>query len=88
MKEFTDEELITMAFSEIKKMDIHLWSTIVISILMIIESSFLIFSLIPIWVFIIFWSLFMLLYLFHNNKAKKSEKKINKILNELTSRDT
>lgn len=87
MKNLTDSQLLEMAHIEIKKMDIHLWSTIVISVLMIIESSFLIFGLIKLGLFIFFWVLLGLLYLFHNNKAKKSENKINEILNELTSRD-
>lgn len=86
MKEFTDEELITMAHSEVKKMDIHLWSQIVISIFLIIQSGLLIFNLISLSIFVLFWSLFMVLYLIHNKKVKKSEIKIQEILDELTSR--
>lgn len=87
MKEFTDEELVTMAFSEIKKMDTHLWSQIIISVFLIAQSVLLFFSLVSIGLFAVLWVLFMGLYLFHNKKSKKSEIKLREILDELTSRE-
>ena len=32
MKNLTDDELITMAYSEVKKIDTHLWSQVAISV--------------------------------------------------------
>ena len=86
MKEFTDDELITMAYSEVKKMDTHLWSQIIISVFLIIQSGLLFFSLVSFGLFVVLWVLFMGLYLFHNKKSKKSEIKLQEILDELTSR--
>ena len=87
MKELSDEDLITMAFSEIKKMDTNFWSQMILSVLCIVESVLLIFGLISIGVFAVFWFLFMGLYILHNKKSKKSEIKLQEILDELTSRE-
>lgn len=86
MKEFTDDELITMAYSEVKKMDVHLWSQIIISVFLIAQSGLLIFNFVSVGLFVVLWVLFMGLYLFHNIKSKKSEIKLQEILEELTSR--
>jgi len=86
MKEFTDDELITMAYSEIKKMDIHFWSQIIISVFLIVQLGLLIFNLVSVNLFTFLWVLFFCLYLVHNKKSKKSEIKLKEILDELTSR--
>lgn len=86
MKDLKDGELIDLANVEIKKMDIHIWSSIVVSCLMIIESVFLFLHIVPMVLFVVLWSTLLLLYLVHRNKIKKSEKKIDEIINELTSR--
>lgn len=86
MKEFTEDELITMAYSEVKKMDTHLWSQIIISVFLIIQSGLLFFSLVSFGIFTFLWVLFFCLYLFHKHKSKKSEIKLQEILDELTSR--
>lgn len=86
MKNLTDDELITMAYSEVKKMDTHSWSQIIISVFLIAQSTLLFFSLVSIGLFAVLWVLFMGLYLFHNKKSKKSEIKLQEILDELTSR--
>ena len=45
MKELKDGELISLAQNEIRKMDIHSWSQIVISLLVIVQAIFLIFDI-------------------------------------------
>jgi len=87
MKELKDGELIDLAHNEIKKMDINFYAQMILCILSLIESTLLVFGLISITVFVVFWSLFMGLYLFHNKKSKKSEIKIQEIIDELTSRN-
>jgi hypothetical protein len=87
MKNLTDSELIDMAYIEVRKMDTHCWSQIVISILGIMQSILLIFNLTNVLFFIIFWFLMVGIYIFHTKKIKECEKKIEEILNELTSRD-
>lgn len=87
MKNLTDDELITMAYSEVKKMDTHLWSQLIISIFLIAQSGLLIFNFVSVGLFAVLWVLFIGLYLFHNKKSKKSEIKLQEILDELTSRN-
>lgn len=86
MKEFTDDELITMVYSELKKMDIHFWSQIIISVFLMVQSGLLFFNLVSIGLFVVLWVLFFCLYMFHKHKSKKSEIKLQEILDELTSR--
>ena len=87
MKDLKDGELIDLAHSEIKKMDINFYAQIIFSVLCIIESTLLLFGLISITVFAVFWALFMGLYVIHNKKSKKSQIKIQEIIDELTSRN-
>lgn len=87
MKNLKDGELIDLAHREIKKMDINFYAQMILCVLCLIESTLLLFGLIPITVFLVFWALFMGLYIFHNKKSKKSEIKIQEIIDELTSRN-
>jgi hypothetical protein len=87
MKNLTDSELIDMAYIEVRKMDINAWSQIVISILGIIQSILLIFNLTTVLFFVIFWVLIVGIYILHTIKIKECELKVQKILDELTSRD-
>jgi hypothetical protein len=88
MKELKDGELIDLAYDEIRKMDIHIWSTIVITALMFTESVFLILNMIPIIAYGLIWLILMVVYLVHRKKITNSEKKIEEILKELTSRES
>ena len=54
MKELKDGELIDLAYGEIKKMDIHSWSQIVISLLVIVQAIFLVFDIITLISYIVF----------------------------------
>ena len=87
MKNLTDSELIDIACVEVRKIDTHAWSQIVIGILGILQFILLIFNLTTFLFFAIFWVLIVGIYIFHTKKIKKCEKKIEEILNELTSRD-
>ena len=87
MKELSENELLQLAQSETKKMDMHLWSQIILSILVIIQATFLIFDIISFNFYFCIWLIFMVLYVFHNKKIKKSEIKMQEILDELTSRN-
>lgn len=87
MKDLKDGELIDLAHSEIKKMDMNFYAQIILCVLCLIESTLLLFGLISIIVFAVFWTLFMGLYVIHNKKSKKSQIKIQEIIDELTSRN-
>ena len=87
MKELTDGELIDLANNQIKIMDKNLISQIILSILVIIQATFLIFDIISVNFYFCIWLIFMVLYVFHNKKIKKSEIKMQEILDEFTSRN-
>lgn len=87
MKELTDGELIDLANNQIKIMDKNLISQIILSILVIIQATFLIFDIISVNFYFCIWIIFMVLYVFHNKKIKKSEIKMQEILDEFTSRN-
>ena len=87
MKELTDGELIDLANNQIKIMDKHAISQIILSVLVIIQAAFLIFDIISVNFYFCIWIIFMVLYVFHNKKIKKSEIKMQEILDEFTSRN-
>jgi hypothetical protein len=88
MKELKDGELIDLAYDEIRKMDVHIWSTIIICVIILAESVFLILNMIPVLVYGLLWLVLMVAYLIHRKKITNSEKKIEEILKELTSRES
>ena len=77
-----------MAYDEIRKMDVHIWSTIIICVIILAESVFLILNMIPVLVYGLLWLILMVAYLIHRKKITNSEKKIEEILKELTSRES
>jgi hypothetical protein len=87
MKELTDGELIDLANNQIKIMDKHLISQIILSVLVIIQAAFLIFDIISVNFYFCIWLISMCLYIFHRIRIKNSEIKVQEILDELTSRN-
>lgn len=87
MKELTDGELFDLANKQIKIMDKHLISQIIISILVIIQATFLIFDIISFNFYFCIWLISMGLCVFHRIRIKNSEIKVQEIIDELTSRN-
>ena len=87
MKELTDGELIDLAYRQIKISDKHFISQVVITILIIIQATFLIFDMILIYFYFPIWLVSMVLVFFHRKQIKNSEIKVQEILDELTSRN-
>ena len=87
MKELTDGELIRIAQSEVKKMDIHLLAQMVIGILIITQVVFVFVGIISVFTYFFVWSTLMVLYFIHRLKVKKLEIKMQEVLDELTSRN-
>jgi hypothetical protein len=86
IKTYSDSELLQLAQSEVKKMDIHLWSQMVIVILIITQVIFVFAQIISGWTYFFMWTVLMILYFIHRLKVKKLEIKVQEILDELTSR--
>jgi len=84
MKDLNDQELLDLAYNEIRKMDIHIISTVIFVIALVAEFILAFLQIIVLPVFFIF--LFAIIY-YHNQRFKKCEKRVEEILNELTSRD-
>ena len=87
MKELSENELLQLAQSEVKKMDIHLWSQMIIVILIITQVIFVFTQIISGWTYFFMWIALMILYFIHRLKVKKLEIKVQEILDELKSRD-
>jgi len=87
MKELTDNELFKLAYKQIKIGNRHFISQTVITVLILIQATFLILDIISIYFYGPMWLVCMWLYLFHRKKIKNSEIKVQEILNELTSRN-
>jgi hypothetical protein len=86
MKELSENELLQLAQSETKKMDMHLWSQMVIIILIITQVIFVFAEIISVLTFFLMWFGLMFLYHIHRSKTKKAEIKMQEFLDELTNR--
>jgi len=87
MKNLTDQELLDLAYKEIRKMDTHIISTVIFVIALVIEFILTFLQIIGLPVFFIFLFAVIILYYYHNQRFKNCEKKIDEILKELTSRE-
>ena len=87
MKNLTDQELLDLAYKEIRKMDTHIISTVIFVIALVIEFILTFLQIIALPVFFIFLFAVIILYYYHNQRFKNCEKKIDEILKELTSRE-
>jgi Flp pilus assembly protein TadB len=87
MKELNDQELFGLVHKEIRKMDIHIISTLIFVILMVTEIILLFLQMIPVTIYFIIVLVVLILYYYNNQKFKKCEKRIDEILKELTSRE-
>lgn len=87
MKELTDSELIDLANKQIKTMDKHIISQVILSILVIVQAIFLILGMVSVNIYFCIWLASMGLIIFHRNKIKNSEIKVQEIIDELTSRN-
>ena len=87
MKDLKDQELLDLAYNEIRKMDIHIISTVIFVVVLVFEFilAFLQINSLPILILIL--SAIIILYNYHSQRFKKCEKRVEEILNELTSRD-
>lgn len=86
MKELNDRELLDLAWKNLSRADKHLYSTIVLVIIGLIQSILLMFDFVNILSFLIIYPISFLLYLYHKKKQEKYMKVVNEALDELTSR--
>ena len=87
MKDLNDQELLDLAYNEIRKMDIHIISTVIFVIALVVEFILTFLQIIVLPVFFIFLFAVIILYYYHNQRFKNCEKRIDEILKELTSRE-
>jgi len=87
MKNLTDQELLDLAYKEIRKMDTHIISTVIFVIALVVEFILTFLQIIALPVFFIFLFAVITLYYYHNQRFKNCEKRIDEILKELTSRE-
>jgi Flp pilus assembly protein TadB len=87
MKDLNDKELLDLAYEEIRKMDIHIISTIIFVILLVAEIILALLQIISATTYFIVILVVLVLYYYHDQKYKKCEKRIEEILKELNSRE-
>ena len=87
MKNLTDSELLSLAHNNLAKADIHMYSTIVLTVVSFIQSILLFFNFVGAVSFLIVYQICFLLYLYHRKKQKKYRKIVDEVLNEFTLRD-
>jgi pilus assembly protein TadC len=86
MKELKDSELLDLAWKNLSRADKHLYSTIVLVIIGLIQSILLMFNFVGIVSFLIIYPVSFLLYLYHKKKQEKYMNVVKEALDELTSR--
>jgi len=87
MKELKDQELLDLAYNEIRKMDIHIISTVIFVVLLVFEFILAFLQIISLPILFLFLSAIIILYYYHSQRFKKCEKRIEQIIDELTSRN-
>jgi uncharacterized membrane protein len=87
MKNLTDSELLAVAYKNLAIADKHLYSTIILAIVGLVQSVLLIFEFVNIFSFLIVYPISFLLYLYHKKKQEKYMKIVDEALEELTSRE-
>ena len=87
MKDLKDQELLDLAYNEIRKMDIHIISTVIFVVVLVFEFILAFLQIISLPILFLFLSTIIILYYYHSQRFKKCEKKVEEILDELTSRD-
>jgi hypothetical protein len=65
MKELNDGELLDLARKNLAIADKHLYSTIILSVVSIIQAILLIFNIVGVGIFLIVYLICFLLYLYH-----------------------
>ena len=86
MKELNDSELLELAWKNLARADKHLYATIVLVIVGLIQSILLLFNFVGIVSFLIKYPISLLLYFYHKKKQENYMKVVNEALEELTSR--
>jgi len=86
MKELNDGELLDLARKNLAIADKHMYSTIILTIVSLIQSILLFFNFVGVISFLIVYLICFLLYLYHRKKQEKYMKIVDEALKELTSR--
>lgn len=87
MKELNDSELLDKAYKHLEIADKHTYSTIVLTVVALIQAILLFFNIVGVGSFLIVYLICFLLYLYHRKKQEKYMKIVDEALKEFTSRE-
>jgi Ca2+/Na+ antiporter len=86
LENLTDDKLLELIHENIDKSDKHLYSTIVLTIVSLIQSIFLMFDYIGVLEFVIIYILCFCFYIYHKKKTNKYMSIVDKAVENLISR--
>jgi Flp pilus assembly protein TadB len=86
MKELNDNELLNLAYKHLAISDKHMYSTIVLMVVAMIQVFLLIFNLIGVFSFLVIYPICFLFYFYHKSKGEKHLKIVDEALKEFASR--
>ena len=86
VKDLTDGELLELAHKNMDKANKHLYSTIVITLLSLIQLFLMIFNYVGVVEFAIIYIVCLVFYLYHKKKSDSYMFIVDEALKELTSR--
>jgi len=86
IKNLTDSELLELAHENMDKANKHLYSSIILSIISIIQTILLIFDYSGVIEFVIVYILCISFYFYHKKKSDKYMSIVDEAIKELTSK--
>jgi len=86
MKQLNDSDLLDEMYKHLKIADKHLYSTIILTVVSVIQAILLIFNIVGVVSFLFIYLICFLLYLYHRKKQEKYMKIVDELLKEFTSR--
>jgi hypothetical protein len=85
MENLTDEELLELVNKYLDKVDNHLYSSIILSVVTIIQSLLLIFEYSGLIQFLVIYIISIFLYFYHKKKTDKYMSIVDELIKQLTS---
>ena len=88
LENLTDDELLDLIYENMDKADNHLYSSIILTVIILLQTLLLIFGYAGIIQFLIVYVLSISFYFYHKKKTDRYMSIVDKVLENLISRST